>query len=206
VRATVGTVVATQASSAAVVPAGRTRGVSADDEIATGVDSRARLDLPGGVAVEVGSASKVTVRRARPLDGRLELLLGRVAVDVPPSGPRRSFVVVTPDAEVAVHGTAFVVEVQRHKSNATVTSVTVSRGEVLVTQGASRTLLSAGRRWSSARPDEGGNVSVAEPRAGSPEGEQAQTISANATQGEAQQAKTFRKTEGRIGPQGRGRA
>ena len=202
VSATVGTVVATRASSAAVVPAGRALGVSADDEIATGVDSRAHLDLPGSVGVEVGSASKVTVRKAFPLDGRLELLLGRVSVDVPPSGQRRSFVVVTPDAEVAVHGTAFVVEVQRLKSNGTVTLVTVSRGAVLVTRGASRTLLSAGGRWSSAPFDETDEVNAAEPRAGqsarraatanetgSSEGEQSQTAPASAPRGEEQQAK-----------------
>jgi hypothetical protein len=68
----------------------------------------------------------------------------------------------TPDSEVIVHGTRFAVDVERDdEADGTVTSVSVSRGSVLVVHGADQRLIRAGDTWSSdARaPESRGEVS-----------------------------------------------
>jgi hypothetical protein len=111
-----------------------------------------------GAVIEISPSTQVRFVPAE--DGpvgaeRIELLSGRIDVEVPEGGAKESFSVLTHDALVSVHGTRFSVAVKPAAGDGPeVTSVTVSRGKVLVRQGSRETSLSAGGAWTSATPPE----------------------------------------------------
>jgi hypothetical protein len=96
--------------------------------------------LEGGATVELVADTRVRVRAAHA--ERIGITVGEIAVHVPKLGPDESFRVETPDAEVTVHGTSFVVAVHDGK-----TRVTVSEGVVTVKSGTGEALLHAGDAW-----------------------------------------------------------
>lgn len=125
-----------------------------EDRLETPSDGRARAVLTSGAVVDVQASS--TVRFARERNATLtgeELVLshGSVALKVPKLGALRTLAVVTPDARVTVHGTAFRVDIDEAGARPT-TSVTVTEGTVWVTQGGRDLVLPRGSRWSSAVP------------------------------------------------------
>jgi hypothetical protein len=143
-------VVATRTGDATVVAANGTVAVRDGDELRTSADGTARLTMPRNVRVDLGVATKLWVDQANEAEQHLRLDLGHVAVAVPNPGGPRTVAFTTPDSEVIVHGTKFTVDVARNGADGTITSVTVTRGSVLVVHGADQRLIEAGHHWSSA--------------------------------------------------------
>jgi hypothetical protein len=115
-------------------------------------DSAATLALPRGVQVALGAATDVWLTLASETEQRLRLDNGKTDVSVPRPGGPRVFSIRTPDSEVIVHGTIFSVTVEREPpSFEAVTSVSVTRGSVLVVHAGERRLLEANESWSSRR-------------------------------------------------------
>lgn len=135
----------------AAVPVGSVVSVERGDEIQSAADAQAVLMLPRGVRVEIGGSTKAQILAATETDQRVRCDLGKTRVSVPKPGGPRTFVVETPDAEVIVHGTEFSVLVEKDEPNApaTVTSVVVTRGAVLVVYRGEQRLVPAGEHWSS---------------------------------------------------------
>ncbi len=136
------------------------------DLVQASAGTTAHLLSQRGAVIEVSPSTRV---RFVPVeDGpvgaeRIELLSGRVDIEVPEGGAKAAFSVLTHDALVLVHGTRFSVAVTPAAADgAEVTSVTVSRGQVLVRQGSRETSLSAGGAWSSAMPPEEAAATAAE--------------------------------------------
>lgn len=156
VRLLSGNVVAVRAGATSVVRSDRPLALHEQDSLTTGASSGAKLDLPRGVAVTVAPSTQLVIERARALDSRLRLQLGSMEIEVPKLDEPRRMVVQTPEAEVIVLGTHFVVEVRSADSGlpgATVTSVQVSRGSVRVRRDSGEeALLIAGGSWESAPP------------------------------------------------------
>jgi hypothetical protein len=124
--------------------------VGVGDEIQAANDANAVLALPRGVEVQVAAATDVSVAVASADEQRLTLDLGRTDVSVPRPGGPHVFSIKTPDSEVVVHGTIFSVAVERNPLNGErFTSVSVTRGSVLVIHGGERRLLEAHESWSS---------------------------------------------------------
>ncbi len=125
-----------------------------EDRLETPSDGRARAVLTSGAVVDVQASTTVRFARERTatLTGE-ELVLshGSVALKVPKLGALRTLAVVTPDARVTVHGTAFRVDVDEAGAHPT-TSVTVTEGTVWVTEGGRDIVLPRGSHWSSAAP------------------------------------------------------
>jgi len=140
VAAASGAVVVTHGGHADAVPPVADVALDPDDEVATAPDARARIVLDSGATVELVADTRVAVRAAR--GERIGISVGEIAVHVPKLGANESFRVETPDAEVTVHGTSFVVAVHDGK-----THVTVSEGLVSVKNGAGEAMLHAGDAW-----------------------------------------------------------
>jgi hypothetical protein len=103
----------------------------------------AALTTAEGVFVELSAATQVGLDELNENSGwRLRLHRGHVECDVPKLGEKKSFAVVTPDAEVVVHGTRFTVT-----SDAKSTCVRVSEGRVEVRSQRTRTFVSPGEQW-----------------------------------------------------------
>jgi hypothetical protein len=106
---------------------------------------------------------------------RLQLLTGRIEVDVPEDGAKRAFSVATPDTLVMVRGTKFTVEVADVESpDGSVTSVRVARGQVEVQTIAGRTTLQVGNTWSSNRAATKQQAATPSPEHNGPEASQTQ--------------------------------
>jgi hypothetical protein len=146
-----GTVVADRAGHSEVVAAERALELSTGDAVSTLAEARARLVLPGSGQVAVGSTTDLKIQESRPTAQRLGLGLGHIEVSLPKQAPTRSLVVDTPDAEVAVVGTVFSVDVCRPAGDKrSITEVRVTRGVVRVLSRAHEsTLVSQGESWSS---------------------------------------------------------
>jgi hypothetical protein len=146
-----GTVVAERAGQAQVVAVGGALPLSAGDAVSTLNDAHAYLSLPAQGKVELGSVTDLRIHESRPQAQRLELGCGHIEVNLPKDGKHRSLVVGTPDAEIAVVGTVFSVDVCRPaKGEGAVTEVRVKRGAVRVVQrGRAETLVSLGQTWAS---------------------------------------------------------
>jgi ferric-dicitrate binding protein FerR (iron transport regulator) len=121
--------------------------IAPEDDVATSDDAKARLVLDSGATVELVAATQVHLRAGRPKNERIKLLAGEIAVHVPKLGTDESFRVETPDAEVAVHGTSFVVTVDHAR-----THVRVTEGIVSVRQGESTTFVHPGEAWPAPAP------------------------------------------------------
>ncbi len=133
-------------------PAVRASALEPSDEIVTH-DGRGSIVLTGGARVDLSEHSRLrlqdTSSAADPLGERLALLEGKVNVHVPHLDRGRSFTVVTPHAEVVVHGTVFTVEVLKPDREPGETCVATSEGLVGVRSVGSEVLLAPGMHWSS---------------------------------------------------------
>jgi hypothetical protein len=161
-RVTAGVIVATRPGREETVSAGGRIAISEGEEIRTAPDGRGLLALPLGVSVELGFATQAWVDVARAVEQRIRLDLGKVEVSVPTPGGPKTVAIATPDAEVLVHGTQFSVHVERAEpAPSTITSVTVTRGSVLVVRHGEQQLITAGGRWSSlaVKPVDAANAS-----------------------------------------------
>jgi ferric-dicitrate binding protein FerR (iron transport regulator) len=145
VAAASGAVVVTHGGHADAVPTSADVPLDDDDELSTAPDARARMVVDSGATVELVADTRVRVRAAR--GERIAISVGEIAVHVPKLGANESFRVETPDAEVTVHGTSFVVSVHDGK-----TRVTVSDGVVTVKDGAGESTLRAGDAWPAPPP------------------------------------------------------
>jgi FecR protein len=125
---------------------GRHRTVTASESIAASgqLDTRenAALTTAEGVRVELSALTRVGLDELNASSGwRLRLHRGQVACEVPKLTGKKSFSVVTPDAEVIVHGTRFTVATDGS------TCVRVSEGRVEVRSNGAQTFLTSGQQW-----------------------------------------------------------
>ena len=115
------------------------------EELVTGPDGLARASLPTGALVQVGPRARVRFSRVRgagqPLGDRVELLGGRVDVQVPKLVHGEEVSVQTAGVTVVVHGTKFSVEQVAPSGE---TRVVVTEGTVAVYFGHEERLLTAG--------------------------------------------------------------
>jgi hypothetical protein len=103
--------------------------------------------------------------RVLEAEQRLRLELGYTEISVPRPGGPAVFSVDTPDSQVVVHGTEFSVRVERDpRTNTVTTTVSVSRGSVLVIHGGEQRLLELGTTWSSHASDSPPPTTTPEPR------------------------------------------
>jgi ferric-dicitrate binding protein FerR (iron transport regulator) len=150
VKAT-GTVMARTSRGTRSVANGRRAELTAGDELSTGPNGAAEMELSAAARVALSGATQVEVVDTQRLSQRLSLRRGRIDLAVPKE-IEQNLVIATPVAEVHVVGTVFSVTVADRKCSEQVdTSVLVSRGEVLIvrTDGTS-VALGAGRTWTSA--------------------------------------------------------
>jgi hypothetical protein len=142
------------------------------DVLEASARSQARLLSRRGVLVGLSPLSSmrfVVGPQQSELAERIELLAGRVDVEVPEGAVRESFSVRTPTALVLVHGTRFSVELTHNPdAEQPVTSVHVTRGRVLVQHDRTRIQLEAGSTWSSAGAARESTDSTAQPWSAAP--------------------------------------
>jgi hypothetical protein len=109
----------------------------------------AHIQTTGGLQLEVGAASRVSLSEMKlgTRQRQVELLHGQIVCRVPKLDPGHGFAVVTPNAQVVVHGTEFSVQVETPEEGVTRTCVRVREGVVSVhhSDGADRLL--AGEHW-----------------------------------------------------------
>jgi hypothetical protein len=131
----------------------RASALKPSDEVVTRTNGRGNIVLAGGARVELAENSRVRLQAASspapPMESRFTLLEGRVDVHVPHLDRGSSFAVLTPQAEVVVHGTVFSVEVLEPGGDLAETCVSVREGLVGVRSLGSETLLRPGMHWSS---------------------------------------------------------
>ena len=144
-----GAVVVTEGGESRVLSHGSKLELRAVGEIETALEAQAEIRSQKSL-LRIGSATKLTVPQATPVEERYRLALGRVDVSVDKdSRITRSVVVETPNAEVVVHGTVFAVGVVA-RSGHKVTEVSVTRGSVWVlANGVQVAVLGPGQHWSS---------------------------------------------------------
>ena len=130
--------------------------LGAGDEVATEPGGRGEVVLVDGVDITLESETRValpvaTTDWAARRHEEVRLATGKVSVHVPPMTPGHTFSIRTPDAEVMVHGTMFVVEVGAPGSptRPPPTHVSVTSGVVSVTSGGQEAVLTAGMEWAS---------------------------------------------------------
>jgi hypothetical protein len=143
-----GTVLVMHAGATTVIPASnRDAPLESSDAVITTPDGRARVALASGAVVEVAPSTQLSF--AIPADAvhdeRLTLSAGQTSAHVPQLGPGESFEIVTPDAEVIVRGTGFVVSVRNEGTPRT--HVSVSEGAVLVRHAGQEFRVAAGEEW-----------------------------------------------------------
>lgn len=141
------------AGEAAIARAGRERPLpnahkaflDRGDELRTGPSALARASLPTGAQVEVGPSSRLRFEREDDsrLRDRIELVTGRIDVQVPKLAEGNEVRVHTEDATVVVHGTRFSVE----RSELGETRVAVTEGRVAVLTDRGERILLAGSAW-----------------------------------------------------------
>ena len=125
--------------------------VRSGDTLVTGPDEPASIALPSGARIVAAPSSTLTVHWSD--DDRhhevVSLSIGTVDVVVPKLGTA-AFTVVTPDAQVVVHGTRFTVRVARQDPGTWKTDVSVTEGRVLVSHaGLDDAVLDPGGTWTS---------------------------------------------------------
>ncbi len=128
------------------------------DELRTGPQSRAGAVLATGASVDVGPGSRL--RFVGPTDpahlrDRVDLLVGKIDVQVPKLRDGDEVRIVTDDATVVVHGTRFSVErTLADPGHMARTRVAVVEGRVAVHTSQGERMLSAGADWVSVPFDE----------------------------------------------------
>ncbi len=128
-------------------PASAQVALAPEDEVTTTPDARARVVLASGANVEVAAGTRVRLGKLDPRNERVSLTAGEVVVNVPKLGPNESFRVETPDSEVTVHGTSFVVSFHEGA-----TRVRVTEGVVSVKHAGTESMLRAGDQWPAPAP------------------------------------------------------
>jgi ferric-dicitrate binding protein FerR (iron transport regulator) len=121
------------------------------DEIATRATGRSRIVLSNGARVTLSGNTRVRLQNGpepRRDGSAIVLAAGKVDVNVPKL-TKGSFSVVTPHAEVVVHGTSFAVEVLEPGARAGETCVAVTEGVVSVRSNGAEVRLGPRERWSS---------------------------------------------------------
>lgn len=138
---------------------------TSDGDLTTGEASEVRLHRNDGLAMEVGASSRLSLAglSSEP-NSNIELLSGSVSCRVPRQFAGHFFSVVTPDAQVVVHGTTFTVTVG-NATGTTRTCVQVTEGVVAVRARAGETLVSAGQSWGSCKVSAQSARQAAEPPA-----------------------------------------
>jgi ferric-dicitrate binding protein FerR (iron transport regulator) len=117
--------------------------VDDDQAVVTGSDSAARLVMLSGATLDLASDTRVGVVPKMGKSERLDVPFGEVTVHVPKLGAEESFRIQTPDVEVVVHGTAFVVTVRDSHAHVRVTEGVVS----IVLAGVFQAYVHAGEEW-----------------------------------------------------------
>jgi hypothetical protein len=146
-----GTVLITHGGATAVVPSSSSDApIVVGDELVTTPEASARVAMASGAVVELAPATRLAF--AIPVDAvrdeRLSLSAGQASAHVPKLGTGESFEVVTPDAEVIVRGTGFVVSVRDDGTPRT--HVAVSEGVVVVRYAGQEFRVAAGEQWPAA--------------------------------------------------------
>jgi hypothetical protein len=152
VAAATGAVVRTHAGHADVIAVEAP--LDLGDELATAGDGEARVALPSGANVELSSATQLRlatiVGSTKGHAESFDLAIGRLTVQVPKLGAGESFRVRTPDAEIVVHGTAFVLSVREDRAGTpSRTHLRVTEGTVSVRAEGTETFVHAGEEWPS---------------------------------------------------------
>jgi len=121
------------------------RQLPTEGSLEAGAGARARFTTPLGVEVEVSARTAVGLSEVRPEHhaSRLNLVDGTVRCRVPRLAAGESFAVVTPGAEVIVHGTVFTV---RTTDKPHTPCVMVEEGRVEVRTPSGSRWLGAGER------------------------------------------------------------
>ncbi len=121
------------------------RQLPTEGSLEAGAGARARFTTPLGVEVEVSARTAVGLSEVRPEHhaSRLSLVDGTVRCRVPRLAAGESFSVVTPGAEVIVHGTVFTV---RTTPKPHTPCVMVEEGRVEVRTASGSRWLGAGER------------------------------------------------------------
>jgi len=114
-------------------------------ELRTAATSSTRLATEQGVELALSGGTSVLLHGLELSQGERRVLLtrGEISCEVPKLPAGESFVVITPDSRVIVHGTAFSVRV----SGSGGTCVRVRQGAVAVQQAAGRVELTADQTW-----------------------------------------------------------
>ena len=122
------------------------------DEVSVAPGGQAEVRLPSAAVVKVSSATRFRIQDL-DADEVVDLVRGSVALSVPKLQPAHALSVVTPDAQVVVHGTRFRVSVAEGLSAGTTeTSVAVTEGEVAVVVPTGHVVLRTGQNWRSTEP------------------------------------------------------
>jgi hypothetical protein len=127
--------------------------LGAQDRIET-TDGHADVNLASGAVVALDAATELELgavqRSPGTISERIELVAGKISVKVPKLSAGSRLVVGTPHSTITVHGTAFVVEVQRTSDgNESFTTVSVTEGRVSVEREGREVFLGPGTQWSS---------------------------------------------------------
>lgn len=134
---------------------GRPEAVEAGARVAEGTElhttalSEAHLDFDSGTHITLGGTTRVRLVEQSQRK-RFALESGSLAAKVAKLGRDERFVVVTPDAEVEVRGTAFrvtIVPANPACAGGSPTRLEVSEGVVVIRHGGTEERVAAGERW-----------------------------------------------------------
>ncbi|HEX9296570.1 MAG TPA: FecR domain-containing protein [Polyangiaceae bacterium] len=137
---------------------GETARLSAEGDLTTSAHAEARLLTENGIDIEMFENTRLGLADLQPRSDTLHIDAGAVRCHVPRLAPKQTFSVVTPDAQVVVHGTVFRVDV-RHEGTASRTSVRVEEGEVVVRHATGEVTLRASESWTHDGMAEAGTAS-----------------------------------------------
>jgi len=152
--ATGGVIVRRDGASSPIVADGVETALGLGDEVSTGAEARARIELstavgtphdPGRAELDVAPATQLRMARASDVGADIALVLGRLSIV-------GSSAIASPDATVSGRGTFEVGVHEDRAAGRTVTSVVVTEGTVAVEYAGARYELGAGQRWSSDAP------------------------------------------------------
>ncbi len=119
------------------------------DSLMTAPGETAQIQFPDGTQMRTGPETSLQLETVAPHVQQVHLDSGNLHVSVPePGGYARRVSVTTPHAKVEVKGTVFRVRVEG-QGRERMTSVSVSRGRVVVRHEGGTTELGAGSFWSS---------------------------------------------------------
>jgi hypothetical protein len=127
------------------------QGLGNGARLQTRSQARAELVTQAGARLELGANAQLELSDLSSRSTRLRLKHGRLAVRVPPLGPKAEFTVIAPNATVVVHGTAFVVEAAAGQTRC---CVSVSEGTVAIQSAGKERRIHAHQSWGCEGPSE----------------------------------------------------